>query len=240
MTQTEIHERAVRGEPADDAVTVPVRVLNEDQEGHALVFIEGAGTYMGHGDVVTVDTADLTPRPARSPHHVDPAPRRTGPQSLYVEAPTYYRPQPADPSAVFLAGGITGVERWHDHAVKTLQASGKPVVIINPNRARFPIHDPSAAWEQVSWEQHHLHLPSVTTLFWFPASDPAVTTQPIAMFELGQALGEGRRIVVGAHPDYPREPDVHMLCQLARPGQVVYSDLDHALQAVNSEEGRER
>lgn len=57
------------------------------------------------------------------------------------------------------------------------------------------------------------------------------------MFELGQALGEGHRIVVGAHPDFPCEPDVHMLCQLARPGQVVFSDLDHVLQAALSECG---
>lgn len=167
-----------------------------------------------------------------SPHHVAPAARRTRPERLYVEAPTYYRPQPADPRGVFLAGGITGVERWHDRAVAYFRSAAQPVVVINPNRAKFPIHDPSAAWEQVTWEQHHLHLPGVVTLFWFPASDPAVTTQPIAMFELGQALGEGRRIVVGAHPDYPRAPDVHMLCQLARPGQVVHFDLDHVLHAA--------
>lgn len=171
----------------------------------------------------------------RSPHHVAPAPRRIRPEALYFEAPTYYRPQPADPPAVFLAGGITGVERWHDHAVEVLQTAAEPLVVINPNRVRFPIDDPGAAWEQVSWEQHHLHLPTVMSLFWFPACDPAVTTQPIAMFELGQALGEGRRIVVGAHPDVPRAPDVHMLCQLARPGQVVFSDLDHVLQAVLSQ-----
>ncbi|MFE9736126.1 nucleoside 2-deoxyribosyltransferase domain-containing protein [Streptomyces sp. NPDC005863] len=156
---------------------------------------------------------------------------------LYFEAPDYYRPQPDAPPAVFLAGGITGVERWHDHAVEVLQAAGQPLVVLNPNRQDFPIGDPSAGWEQVSWEQHHLHLPGVVTLFWFPASDRAVTTQPIAMFELGQALGEGRRIVVGAHPDYPRQADVDMLCRLNRPGLVVLSDLDDVLQAVVEECG---
>lgn len=151
---------------------------------------------------------------------------------MYFEAPDYYRPQPVDGPAVFLAGGITGAERWHDRAVAVLHAAPTPVVVLNPNRAAFPIDDPGAAWEQVSWEQHHLHLPSVLTLFWFPACDPAVTTQPIAMFELGQALGEGRRIVVGADPGYPREPDVHMLCQLAHPGLPVYSDLGDVLAAT--------
>jgi hypothetical protein len=77
-----------------------------------------------------------------------------------------------------------------------------------------------------------LHVPGLITLFWFPASDPAVTSQPIALFELGQALGEGRRVVVGAHLGFPCEPDVRMLCQLARPGMPVFSDLDDVLRAV--------
>lgn len=148
---------------------------------------------------------------------------------IYVEAPTYYRPQSCDGPSVFLAGGITGIaEPWHAYTVDTLMSWPQPMVVINPHRAEFPIGNPSAAWEQVSWEQHHLKLVDVT-LFWFPASDAAVTTQPIAMFELGQALGEGRRMVVGASPGYPREADVHMLCQLARPGLPVYSDLDDVI-----------
>ncbi|MGW4802111.1 nucleoside 2-deoxyribosyltransferase domain-containing protein [Nonomuraea sp. NPDC004297] len=167
-----------------------------------------------------------------SPHHRPPEPRRPAARHLYVEAPTYYRPQRTDPPAVFLAGGITGVERWQVRAANVLAAAESPLVVINPARADFPIADPAAAWEQVSWEQHHLHLPGLVTLFWFPAGDPAVTSQPIALFELGQALGEGRRIVVGAHPDFPREPDVRMLCQLARPGTPVYADLDDVLWAV--------
>lgn len=168
----------------------------------------------------------------RSPHHVPPAPRRTDAQRMYFEAPAYYRAQRCDPPAVFLAGGISGIaEHWHDRAVEALFAAPDPVVILNPNRASFPINDPGAGWGQVSWEQHHLHLADVT-LFWFPACDAAVTTQPIAMFELGQGLGEGRPIVVGAHPDYPREADVHMLCQLARPGLPVYSSLDDVLAAT--------
>lgn len=157
-----------------------------------------------------------------------------GPETAgrYVEAPDYYRPRAGDPPAVFLAGGITGVERWHDHAVSVLAGAVPPVVVLNPNRADFPIHDPGSGWEQVSWEQHHLHLPDVVTMFWFPASDPRVTTQPIAMFELGQALGEGRPVVVGAHPGYPRQADIHLLCRLARPDLTVHTDLDDALAAA--------
>ena len=149
--------------------------------------------------------------------------------SRYYEAPHPYRPRPGDPPAVFLAGGITGVERWHDHAAGVL---ADVAVVLNPHRVAFPIDDPGAGREQVTWEQHHLHLPGVLTLFWFPASDPRVTTQPIAMFELGQALGEGRRVVVGADPRYPRQADVHLLCELARPDLRVGTSLDDVLTAA--------
>jgi hypothetical protein len=153
-----------------------------------------------------------------------------GQNLLHVEAPDHYEPRPGDPPAVFLAGGITGVGRWQDRAAAVLARA--PAVVLNPHRARFPIDDPGAGAEQVAWEQHHLHLPGVLTLFWFPASDPAVTTQPIAMFELGQALGEGRGLVVGADPGYPRQADVHLLCGSARPGLAVHTALDDVLAAA--------
>ncbi|MEU4674619.1 nucleoside 2-deoxyribosyltransferase domain-containing protein [Amycolatopsis sp. NPDC023774] len=136
---------------------------------------------------------------------------------------------------MFLAGGITAIdEPWHQHAVQTLLTAPIPLVVFNPNRIEFPIDDPDAAFSQVSWEQHHLRAADLT-LFWFPRSDAARTTQPIAMFELGQAMAEGRRIVVGTDPCYPREPDVHLLCQLNRPGMPVWSTLDDVLTAaINS------
>lgn len=153
----------------------------------------------------------------------------------YYEAPTDYDIDASDPPAVFLAGGITGCPRWHHHAVETLRASGVPMVVLNPNRVDFPIHDPDAGWEQVRWEQHHLHLPGVITMMWFPACDAKVTTQPIAQFELGQALGENRRLVVGADPGYPRRRDVELMMRWNRPGASVCSSLDHLLDATVAE-----
>lgn len=150
----------------------------------------------------------------------------------YYEAPTDYDIHSEDPPAVFLAGGITGCPRWHDHAVETLRASGVPMVVLNPNRENFPIHDPDAGWEQVRWEQHHLHLPGVITMMWFPASDAAVTTQPIAQFEFGQAIGAGRRLVVGADPGYPRARDVELMMRWNRPGGELHFSLDGLLAAT--------
>ena len=145
--------------------------------------------------------------------------------SWYYEAPRYYRQQADDPPAVFLAGGISNCPRWHDTAIEAIRSGIDEVVILNPNRTGFQTDDPAAGWEQVTWEQHHLHLPGTVTLFWFPACDPRLTTQPIALFELGQALGEQRAVVVGADPGYPREADVRMLCQINAPAVRVRASL---------------
>lgn len=150
---------------------------------------------------------------------------------FYVEAPNYYEPA-AGESAVFLAGGITGCPRWHDAAASRLMTADVPVVVLNPNRESFPIHDPEAGWEQVQWEQHHLHLPNVITMMWFPPCDAAVTTQPIAQFELGQALGARRRLLVGADPGYPRVRDVHLMLRYNRPNFVIHDSLDALVDAT--------
>ncbi len=155
----------------------------------------------------------------------------------YFEAPTYYRPAAGDPPAVFLAGGITGCPRWHDDAIDLLHATGVPMVVLNPNRRNFPIHDPAAGREQVWWEQDHLLLPQTITMMWFPASDRTVTTQPIATFELGQCLNPatlaaGRRVVVGADPGYQRAADVELMMAYHRPDDPVYSTLEGLVAAT--------
>jgi hypothetical protein len=140
----------------------------------------------------------------------------------YFEAPDYYRPAAGDPPAVFLAGGITGCPDWQSDLAEDLLPEG--LVVLNPRRRNFPIHDPAAGPAQIAWEHHHLHLPGVITAFWFAAE----TVQPIALLELGAALDNpARRIAVGAHPRYPRRLDVVEQTRLARPGlRPVWSTLD--------------
>lgn len=70
-------------------------------------------------------------------------------------------------------------------------------------------------------------------MFWFPASDPRLTTQPITMYELGAAAATPtRRIIVGADPDYPREADVRTQLHHARPGLTVHTTLHDTLHAA--------
>jgi len=148
----------------------------------------------------------------------------------YFECPAQYEPAPGDLPVVFLAGGIVGCPDWQIRAAAVL--TGHRVVVLNPRRRQFPIGDPEQTPVQIRWEHRHLHLPGIVTMFWFPACDPKVTTQPIVMFELGAALGEQRPLVVGADPNYPRVEDIHWQVELARPGTVVHPTLADTIDAT--------
>jgi len=136
----------------------------------------------------------------------------------YIEAvsPTFDAPRPT----VFLAGGITGVWDWQAEARRILESfpSG---AMLNPRRADFPIHDPNAAEEQITWEFNALTHDSDWILFWFAEKE----IQPIALYELGRYAALGRNLVVGAHPDYPRRQDVLIQMKLARPEMKVWKTL---------------
>lgn len=99
--------------------------------------------------------------------------------------------------------------------------------MFNPRRRAFPIGDPGEAPRQIAWEHHHLHLADVT-LFWFPADQ----VQPIALFELGAALGEGRHVVLGAAPGYPRRLDVEHQVALAGSSRRVHASVADVLDEV--------
>lgn len=154
------------------------------------------------------------------------APASALPGGRYFEAPQDYRPAAGDSPSVFLAGGITGCPDWQETAARALLRRG--MVVFNPRRGEYLLDDPDEAARQIAWEHRHLHLAGAT-LFWFPAG-PAV--QPIALFELGAALGEGRRLAVGVEPGYPRAVDVREQVGLARPGLPVHEKLDEAVAAA--------
>ncbi|MDX6356564.1 MAG: hypothetical protein QOF98_3467 [Streptomyces sp.] len=139
----------------------------------------------------------------------------------YFEAPDLYRPRPGDAPSVFLAGGITHCPLWQPDAASAL----RDFVVFNPRRELFPIQDPRQTDIQIAWEFHHLQAADVT-LFWFPLCDPALTVQPITLYELGAAAAsDRRRIAVGADPGYPRAADVRTQLGHARPELTVHTTL---------------
>jgi hypothetical protein len=134
----------------------------------------------------------------------------------YVEAPNDYAGQAP---SLYLGGGISDCENWQQRMVELLETTD--LVLINPRRKDFPIHDPSAAREQIEWEFRHLRRATIK-LFWFPPQ----TLCPITLFELGSWSATEAPLVVGAHPDYQRREDVLIQMEYARPEVQVVDRLE--------------
>ena len=130
-----------------------------------------------------------------------------------IEVPTIYK---GDKRSVFLAGGITGCPDWQSKLINLLR--NEDIVIFNPRRKNFPIHDPTAAEEQIRWEYKYLRRANAVA-FWFPKESVC----PIALYELGALSMTNKPLFVGVHPDYPRRRDVEIQIKLARPDiKIVY------------------
>lgn len=136
-----------------------------------------------------------------------------------VEAPSSYLIDSLPRPFVFLAGGITNCEEWQDKVVEALFTRNVPGTVFNPRRKNFPIHDPNASREQITWEFKALELCDVFSM-WF-CDGPS--DQPICMYELGRhvarfQMDEGcgpHELVIGVKPGYKREQDVRIQLELA-------------------------
>jgi len=136
----------------------------------------------------------------------------------YVEAPNEIPKDCNQFPVIFLAGGITGCEEWQTVVKHALE--DKDVVILNPRRANFPIHDPNAAQEQITWEYNMLRKATCIS-FWFSKE----TIQPIVLYELGtwsmfmetkplSCLPE--KLIISIHPEYSRKQDVMIQSNLQK------------------------
>ena len=132
----------------------------------------------------------------------------------YVEAPQSFE---GVGKSLFLAGGITSCPPWQTEMVDLL--ADTDWILFNPRREHFPIHDPTAALDQITWEYKQLRQASAI-LFWFPCE----TICPIVLYELGAWSMTTKPLFVGIHPEYSRRRDVEIQTRLARPEvQIVYS-----------------
>jgi hypothetical protein len=113
-------------------------------------------------------------------------------------------------TSLFLAGGITGCPDWQAEVLENIKELN--ITVFNPRRKDFPIHDPSASEEQITWEYYKLRQATFVS-FWFPKE----TLCPIVLFELGAALERTKNLFVGVHPEYPRRQDVEIQTKLQRP-----------------------
>jgi len=143
----------------------------------------------------------------------------------YIEALEYWvaNPEIGCERRIFMAGGITNCPDWQQEMVKMLEDTD--LVLLNPRRKNFPIHDPDASRQQITWEFDHFKW-SDMMMFWFPKE----TMCPIVLFELGRwSAATHIPIFVGMDPEYQRRQDVEIQMELIRPGfKISYSLKDLA------------
>lgn len=117
--------------------------------------------------------------------------------------------------SIFLAGGITNCKDWQSQVINYLSEyfNDTKIVIYSPRRENFPIDDPSAAEEQITWEYEHLNNARIFTMYFCNSE----SDQPICMYELGRYVEHMKhyylddykdRIVISIENGYKREKDV--------------------------------
>ncbi len=150
--------------------------------------------------------------------------------AIIVEAPKeYYGIYRSKWPSVFLAGGITGCDRWQDVLIEKLLKVN--AVIYNPRRANFPINDPEAAEVQITWEFYHLATAHIVS-FWFAHG----TDNPIVLYELGMwgNSRDGRPIVIGVEGNYSRKRDVIIQTALSRPELPIFENLEDVAEQLRA------
>lgn len=144
---------------------------------------------------------------------------------MYLEAP---KDQHIKGHSLFLGGGISNCPDWQKDIRDILEPALPNVLLINPRRYDFDIHNPDATIQQIHWEFRYLDLSEII-LFWFPKA----TLCPITLLEFGKFMMTGKPLFVGTEPGYQRNIDVEIQAQLQRPEiKVVNSLTDLASQVI--------
>ena len=137
---------------------------------------------------------------------------------------------PPSATKVFLAGGIQKCGEWQQELINMFKSINvkEDIYLINPRRENFPIDDPNAAEEQITWEFNMLEQMDVFTMC-FNSSE---SDQPICFYELGRNIekmkqrfpqGWEKRIVITCDKDFKRKQDVEIQTKLATDGKVKVS-----------------
>jgi hypothetical protein len=129
---------------------------------------------------------------------------------------------------LFLAGGITNCPDWQSDIINRFRNTKNElffmfenVTVFNPRRKNFPIDDPNASNEQITWEYKKLRESDIIA-FWFSEG----SLNPIVLYEYGKhGTSQPTKIVVGCHTDYSRKSDVEIQTKLSRPEQKIFYDL---------------
>ena len=133
-----------------------------------------------------------------------------------------YNGNPFHDIKCFLGGGITNCPDWQSEVIARLEKYPNldNLVVFNPRRPDFPIGDPNASYEQISWEYKWLNQCDIFSMFFCDGP----SDQPICLYELGRNLLLQQicchsyvlnNVIISCHNDYKRKQDVEIQVQLA-------------------------
>ena len=151
--------------------------------------------------------------------------------AIIIEAPNeVYSLENSENKKIFLAGGITNCPDWQTEMIEKLKDI-PGITLYNPRRANFPMNDPNAAVEQITWEYEKLKGADII-VFWFSRG----SLNPIVLYELGKwGNSTTKTIVVGIDEEYERRQDVEIQTRLVRRSIFpFYNSLDQVAKAVIS------
>lgn len=136
---------------------------------------------------------------------------------------------------IFLAGGIQKCEDWQNELIELFKMNNfdDDICLINPRRENFPIDDPNAAEEQITWEFNMLEQCDMFTMCFLNSE----SDQPICFYELGRNIERMKqrfpltwrdRIVITCDNKFKRKEDVKIQTMLATGGdvKVCFADSD--------------
>jgi len=131
---------------------------------------------------------------------------------------------------LFLAGSITDCPDWQAEVIEKVKHLSN-LTVYNPRRANFPIGDPKAAEEQITWEYKKLKE-SDGVSFWFDSG----SLGPITLYELGRWGNSSydKSLVIGIHKEYQRKQDVEIQTNLSRPGTKISYSIDNLVHDIIS------
>ncbi len=123
---------------------------------------------------------------------------------------------------------------WQSEVVRVL--TPYEITVLNPRRKNFPMDDPTAAEEQITWEYERLRSADFLS-FWFSQG----SDNPIVLFELGSALERGKPLIIGVDPHYSRREDVLIQTRLRSTEIPVHTNFEEfcaALEKFAQTQGR--
>jgi len=150
----------------------------------------------------------------------------------YIEAPNdVYGTEIKYNANLFLAGGITNCPDWQAEFVEKFKENelSSQFNVYNPRRKDFPIEDPNASDEQISWEYDKLAKADMI-VFWFSRG----SLNPIVLYELGRwGNSQETQIYIGMDTEYTRKQDVEMQTMLSKgPDFPFYNNIDDIIKQI--------